>query len=171
MDSRKFLSPDERSHLETYLTSRVETDTRNAAMLLTALHSGARPTELLNLEWSEINIATGAIYIRTLKRGRPREVVVPKVVRHALERLKSTGIARPFDISYSRFAEIWNEYRPSPTKTLRCLRHSFAMRAYERTRDIRFVQRAIGHKSLTNTQIYLEYDYSATEFKKMMRLK
>ena len=171
MDSRKFLSKDERSHFEKFLIDRIETDTRNATMLLTALHSGARPTELLNLTWSEINIQTGAIYLKTLKAGRPREIIVPKIVREALSRLKAQSPERPFDISYQRMAEIWNAYRPTPSKTLRSLRHSFAMRAYERTKDLRFVQRALGHRSLQNTQIYLEYEYSASEFKKMMRIR
>lgn len=170
MDSRKFLSPEEREHLEAFLTARLDTDVRNATMLLTALHSGARPVELLSLEWSDINIQTGEIYLATLKGGKPRPVVVPRVAREALARLKTLSPARPFDISYARLVVIWHEYRPVE-KPLRCLRHTFGVRAYSRTKNIHFVQRALGHRSIANTMIYLEYDYSMSEFKKLMRVR
>lgn len=171
MDSRKFLSKDEREHFEGFLRERIDTDTRNATMLLVSLHSGARPTELLNLTWGEINIKTGEIYLRSLKDGKPRAIFVPKFCRVALEKLHALSPDRPFNISYNRFCEIWHQYRPTPNKTLRCLRHSFAMRAYERTKDLRFVQAALGHKSIKNTMIYLEYEYSAREFKKLMGVR
>lgn len=170
MDSRKFLSTEEREHLETVLRDRLESDARNCTMILTALHSGARAMELLNLSWSDVNTKTGEIYLATLKGGRPRPVVVPKLVREALESLKASSPERPFNISYPRLVEIWNLYRPE-RKPFKSLRHSFAMRAYERTRDIRFVQRALGHRSIQNTMIYLEYEYDSQEFKKLMRVR
>lgn len=170
MDSRKFLSPEEREYLESFLLARAETDTRNVAIILTALHSGARSCELLNLSWADINTDSGEIFLNTLKGGRPRPVVVPRAVRELLKRLRTLSPDRPFDISYSRLVEIWNEYR-TVRKPFRCLRHSFAMRAYQRTQDIRFVQKALGHRSIANTMIYLEYEYSAQEFKKLMRVR
>lgn len=170
MDSRKFLSNEEREHLEEILLARVYFDPRNTTMLLTALHSGARAMELLSLEWSDINVESGEIYLATLKGGKPRAIAVPRLVREALKRLKTESPARPFAISYSRMVEIWNQYRPV-RKPFRSLRHSFAMRAYERTKDIRFVQRALGHRSLTNTMVYLEYEYSTQEFKKLMHVR
>lgn len=171
MDSRKFLSQDERSYIETFCTERIETDTRNSVMILTALHSGCRPQELLNLTWDDINILNGEIFVKSLKDGAPRAVVVPKVVRDGLSKLKAMSPDKPFNISYQRMAEIWNDYRPTKQKTLRSLRHSFAMRAYERTKDIRFVQYAMGHKSISNTMVYLQYSYSAQEFKKLMNVR
>lgn len=170
MDSRKFLSTEERERLEEFLKSQLETDTRNAAMILTALHSGARAMELLSLTWPEINTETGEIFLATLKGGRPRSIVVPKFVREALLKLKLAAPEKPFNISYQRLAEIWNMYRPG-VKTFRSLRHSFALRAYERTKDIHFVQRAMGHRSIANTMVYLDYSYSASEFKKLMRVR
>lgn len=170
MDARKFLNHEEREYLEALLKSHLETDLRNATMLLTALHSGARANELLALTWHEINTATGEIFLATLKGGRPRPIVVPKYVREALARLRATSPTKPFDISYQRLVAIWHTYRPN-NKPLRALRHSFAMRAYERTKDIRFVQRALGHRSIANTMVYLEYNYDAREFKKLMRVR
>lgn len=171
MDSRKFLSDVERTGLEMFLVEQIETDTRNAVMLLTALHSGARATELLNLEWSDINIETGEIYIKTIKGGNPRPVVVPRLVRGGLSRLKLLSPSRPFDISYNRLGEIWRLYRPSKTKPFHCLRHTFAMHVYGRTKDIRFVQKSLGHRNIATTMVYADYSYSAQEFKKLMRVR
>lgn len=170
MDARKFLSIEEREHLEHFLRDRIDTDLRNATMLLTAIHSGARAMELLSLDWTDINLTSGEIYLATLKGGRPRPVVVPKFVREALARLKAISPARPFGISHQRLVQVWHIYRPVP-KPFKSLRHSFAMRAYDRTKDLRFVQRALGHRSITNTMIYLEYEYSTNEFKKLMRVR
>lgn len=191
MDSRKFLSSEERAALETFLVERLDRDLRNATLILAAVHTGARATELLALEWTDINVETGEIVLRTLKRvkRRPgdtdadaekrrlqsqrsnaRPVVVPKLIRDALRRLKIESPERPFPLSYNRLGEIWREYRPI-AKPFKALRHSFAMRAYDRTKDIRFVQKALGHESINSTMIYLEYQYTASEFKKLMRVR
>jgi len=42
--------------------------------------------------------------------------------------------------------------------TLHMLRHRFATRAYRATRNIRAVQRMLGHSSLAITERYLECD-------------
>jgi integrase/recombinase XerC len=38
------------------------------------------------------------------------------------------------------------------------LRHTFATRLYEQTRDLRLVQQALGHRSVTSTEIYTHLD-------------
>jgi integrase/recombinase XerC len=170
MNSRKFLSDAEREHLETSLRERIETDTRNAVAILTALYSGTRASELLALDWSDINIETGEVMLKTLKRGRERAVVVPRFVRDGLKRLKALSPERPFDLSYNRLGEIWRLYRPC-AKPFHSLRHSFAMRVYDKTKDIRFTQRALGHRNIQNTMVYADYAYSAAEFKRIMRVR
>lgn len=170
MDGSKFLSQDERDQLETLLKDRLSSDLRNTVMLLTALHSGARAQELLALEWKDIDLKSGEIRLATLKGGKPRHIVVPKFVREALGSLKNISSIKPFMISYQRLVEIWHLYRPT-RKPFKSLRHSFAMRCYDRTKDIRFVQLAMGHRSIANTMIYLEYQYTSQEFKKLMRVR
>jgi integrase len=170
MDSRKYLTAEERESLETSMMSRLETDTRNATLFLLALHSGGRASEVLALEWNQINTLNGEIHINTLKGGKPRTVIVPKSVRSALELLRTLSPARPFEISYKRLNALWNQYRPAK-KTFHALRHTFAIRAYERTKDLRFVMYALGHRNIQNTMIYAEYSYTSSEFKKMMRIR
>ena len=42
--------------------------------------------------------------------------------------------------------------------TVHSLRHTFAMNLYRRTRDLRLVQTALGHKRITTTEIYARTD-------------
>jgi len=170
MDSRKFLSPEERAALEANLERSIADHARDTAMILTALHTGARASELLALDWRDINEATGTVWLRSVKGGNDRECVVPKLVRTALARLKAVSPAKPFPISYPRLVEIWNLYKPA-NKPFHSLRHTFAIRAYERTRDIRFVKYALGHKSITSTMVYADRVYNASEFRKLMRVR
>lgn len=171
MDSRKYLNDEERAALEASLRPRLEgPEYRDACLILMALHSGGRASEILALGWKDLNLQTGEVYINTLKGGRPRAVVIPNFLLGALRRLKADSPERPFPISYNRFAEIWRLYR-TVDKPLHSLRHTFAMRAYAKTRDIRFVQRALGHRSITNTMVYADCEYTASQFRKMMRVR
>lgn len=169
MNPRKCLSAEECEYLRDYLLSRVSNDTRNATMLLVAIESGARAQELLNIEWGDINILSGEIFIKSLKKGIPRVISVNTPVRKALRLLKTISPERPFNISYSRLAAIWLMYRPVK-KPFHSLRHSFAQRAYKK-KDLRFVQLALGHRSITTTMIYLGYSYSIEEYNQNMQVK
>lgn len=170
MDSRKCLSNDEREILETSLRTRLESDKRNVCMILVTLHAGARASELLALEWGNFNLQTGELFIRTLKQGRDRAVVLPKFLLTPLKELKLAHPLKPFALSYNRLGEIWRMYR-TVEKPFHSLRHTFAMRVYDRTKDIRFTMRALGHKNIQNTMVYADYAYSAQEFKKLMKVR
>lgn len=170
MDSRKFLSQAEVEHLDSLLRSRLDDSPRDTTMLLLALYSGARASELLAVEWRDINTDNGEVFIKTLKGGRPRPVVVPKFLRVALARLRELSPERPFPISYNRLGEIWREWRPVD-KPFHSLRHTFAMQVLRKTGNVHFVQRTLGHRSINSTMVYLDYEYTSTEFRKMMRVR
>jgi integrase/recombinase XerD len=170
VDKRKFLTDDERQNLENILIEHLEDDTRNVVLLLTMLYSGARPQEILELSWNDIDVDSGEIFLATLKGGKQRFVVVPKHVCAALKRLKTLKPDKPFGLSYSMFVNIWKTYRPCK-KTIRSMRHTFAVNALKKTKNIHFVQRALGHRSINSTMVYLDYDYSTQEFKKLMRVR
>ena len=72
-----------------------------------------------------------------------------------------------FPISYSRLIQIWEHYRPTHKK-FHSLRHTFAIRLYKKTKDLRLVQVALGHRNITNTMIYADYVYSQQELRKLI---
>ena len=72
-----------------------------------------------------------------------------------------------FPIGYHRLRQIWDWYRPVPKK-FHSLRHTFAIRLYRKTKDLRLVQVALGHRNITNTMVYADYVYSQQELKKLI---
>ena len=72
-----------------------------------------------------------------------------------------------FPISYPRLVQIWQHYRPVHKK-FHSLRHTFAIELYKKTKDIRLLQMALGHRNIANTMIYADYVYSQTELRRLL---
>jgi integrase/recombinase XerC len=53
-----------------------------------------------------------------------------------------------------RFARWFQESGFDRPVSLHSLRHTFATRLYEKTGDLHLVQRALGHRQITTTEIY-----------------
>ena len=141
---------------------------RDATLLLTALKTGARARELLNLKAEDFCPKKRTLLIIGIKGSKDREVPLPRYVSEALEFiLKNQSVERIFPISYSRLLQIWHFYRPEQ-KNFHSLRHTFALKAYLKTKDIKLVQLALGHRNIVNTMIYMDYAYSLTEMRRLV---
>ena len=159
----KYLDESERLELETFCWNRVETSPRDAAMILLTMASGCRAQELLNLEWQDLDVKRLTLKVKTLKRGRNREIPLSKRLVALLLTLKGTT-ARMFNISYQRLNQIWVQWRPQKI-SFHALRHTFAMHAFKRTKDITLVKHVLGHRSLSSTSVYLEQAFTNSELK------
>ncbi|HMN69805.1 MAG TPA: hypothetical protein PKC28_14775 [Bdellovibrionales bacterium] len=42
------------------------------------------------------------------------------------------------------------------------------MRLYKKSKDLRLVQVALGHRNITNTMVYADYVYSQQELRKLI---
>lgn len=162
----KYLTEAEQDHLEHLIGLYRLTDLRNTTMLLFMLKTGARPQEVLNVTWSDIDFNRCKVFIKTLKGGNNRNLPLEPIL---VARLKLMGIgkgsARVFGIGYRQFNNIWALYRPCK-KTLHCLRHTFAVNTYRRSRyNLKMVQYALGHTSINTTSIYLEIEQSMDELR------
>lgn len=120
-------------------------------MIKTYLKTGARARELLLTK--EADITSEGIYIHALKNSNDREIPLQKEDIYLLKQLPTVdGLI--FPISYSRAVQLWHYYRPVQTKSLKCTRHTFAVELYKKTKDIRLVQYALGHRNINNTLVY-----------------
>ena len=135
-------------------------------LILIGLHTGARASEILGLEWSDVDAYEQTLFIKGLKGSNDREIPIPQWLFLQLNRLRGEN-SKVFPISYNRFRQIWEFYRPVEKK-LHCLRHTFAIRLYQKTKDIRLVQVALGHRNIANTMVYAEYIYSTQELKRLI---
>jgi integrase len=124
--------------------------------------------ELLNLSKSDLNLHDQTIFIRGIKGSNDREIPLPPKFFDRLNRfVANQPNEKIFNISYNRLRQIWEMYRPVHKK-LHSLRHTFAIRLYKKTKDIRLVQVALGHRNITNTMIYADYVYSQQELRRLI---
>ncbi|MES3037483.1 MAG: tyrosine-type recombinase/integrase [Bdellovibrionota bacterium] len=162
LNKNKYLLTPEADRLEVLLQDYMEKDTRNCLILSLALRTGGRAMEILNLKKGDLNSYDETVFIRGLKNSNDREIPLPRPLYSRLSRY-AESIDQPelFPIGYHRLHQIWELYRPVPKKF-----HS--LRLYEKTKDLRLVQVALGHRNITNTMIYADYIYSQQELRRLI---
>ncbi len=168
LNKNKYLLPQEVEHLERLLNTHMDADPRNCLALMVALKTGARAQEVLNLKKSDFNVYDESVFIQGLKGSNDREIPLhPKLFKKLRSYSEGVGDGPLFPITYNRLRQIWTDYRPVQKK-LHALRHTFAIQLYKKTKDIRLVQVALGHRNVMNTMIYADYVYSQTELRKLI---
>lgn len=169
LNKNKYLLDPEIRLLEATLMRFKIREPRNYLALHLALKTGARAQELLNIRKSDLNFYDQSIYIQGIKGSDDRELPIETSLFSDLEDYcGSMNLSDPlFNISYHRLRQIWLDYRPIDKK-FHCLRHTFAIRLYKKTKDLRLLQIALGHRNITNTMIYADYVYSQTELRKLI---
>ena len=168
LNQKKFFNSTEAGMLEAALKRYLySSEQRDALLILFALRTGARAQELLNIECNDFDFDSCTVLIRGIKRSNDREIPLPDWLMKAMQSHLKRVEGKPFDISYQRLNQIWLYWRPFP-KNFHALRHTFAMELYLRTRDIKLVQIALGHRNIQNTMIYLDYVYSRNELRRIL---
>jgi len=150
---------------------RVPTGLRNKAILSFIWDSGARVSDVINLKPGNINISKKEIVIKEGKGGVDRNLSFSDYTGDLLKKYKK---ARPkgdyffctlegnkldrrylYDMvgRYAKRADIDKKIG------LHTLRHSFALKFYrDSNHDLIRLQKILGHKSLSTTQIYCYMD-------------
>lgn len=169
LNKNKYLIDPEVERLERVLESDQIAEARDVLMLQLALKTGARASELLALRHVDLNPYDRTVFIHGIKGSNDREIPIKAEVFERLLNYASTvpRSEQLFPIGYHRLRQIWDWYRPAPKK-FHSLRHTFAIRLYRKTKDLRLVQVALGHRNITNTMIYADYVYSQSELKKLI---
>ncbi|NCN40977.1 site-specific integrase [bacterium] len=168
LNKSKYLTDFEFEKLESLLNSFELKDFRNVLLLRLALATGGRASELLAIKKGDLDAHERTVSIKGLKGSRDREIPLKN---HLFEQLLKQAASTPgelvFPISYNRLRQIWQLYRPVHKK-FHCLRHTFAIRLYKKTKDVRLLQMALGHTNIVNTMIYADYVYSREELRKLL---
>lgn len=169
LNKNKYLIDPEVWRLENVLSRSKSESLRDYVLIKVALHTGARAQEILNLEKADLSAYEETLFIRGLKGSNDREIPIPKALFLAIQELVEDlkDHHRIFPITYWRLRQIWTWYRPVPKK-FHCLRHTFAIRLYQKTKDLRLVQVALGHRNISNTMVYADYVYSQKELKRLI---
>lgn len=168
LNKNKYLLTPEVDRLTSIIDTYIDKDIRNCLILLVGLKTGARAQEILNIQKSDLNTYDMSVFIRGLKGSNDREIPLPNALFLKLQRYAETvDTQKIFNITYDRLYQIWDLYRPVPKK-FHSLRHTFAIQLYRKTKDLRLVQVALGHRNITNTMIYADYVYTQDELRKLI---
>ncbi len=165
------LTEEEQLALLAVPNSRYPTGQRNHAMLRLMLDAGHRVGELVAQRWQDINLQTGRVHIKNGKGARDRGLWINEVCLEVLQSWRERQAAdlgaapdhvfttldgKPMSTRYVQ--QMVKRYRERAglvkQVTPHTLRHTFATDLLKATRNIRLVQKALGHASLQTTQIY-----------------
>lgn len=163
----KYFSPQALDRIKQKVRAQLPHHPRNACMILTAIYTGARASEVVNIRVEDLNPDQSSIFIRGLKNSYDREPMVPRWLMDVLVTLPPTKKGTLFGIGYHRFQRIWKQYG-SREKGLHALRHSLAIEICTREKDPRLVQYVLGHKSFQNTEIYMRHVWSTGQLLKAL---
>lgn len=161
------LTDEERSALLKRPNRRAPTGLRNLCMIRLMLDAGLRSSEVLNLKVRDIDWMSGKLSVREGKGQKDRTLWLNE---GDLELLKSWRERRPepCELLFTTLQSGPVSGRYLRTMVARVakkagiekrvhphlLRHSFATDLYRKTKNIRLVQKALGHEDLSTTMIY-----------------
>lgn len=154
---------------------------RDAFLIQTAIYTGIRNSEICCLKVAEMHVKAGESHIVISEEGakgsKPRIVHIGTEYKAIAKRflawkqeqgetdadeyLLRTERARHYTPS-----ALWRRWRRYSTKTLHAARHTNATLLYQATKNLRAVQKQLGHSRITTTQIYA--DVPAEEMKASM---
>lgn len=142
-------------------------------MIQLALGTGMRVAELTDVKVGDLNLTREpSVYVSNGKGGRSRTIFISNDLRNQLKdyikvnrlneddyllnvngkQYSTMGLQQQFKRSI-REAGL-STGNPEKEYSIHCLRHTFGTYLYEREKDLRMVQRQLGHASISTTQIY-----------------
>jgi integrase/recombinase XerC len=146
---------------------------RDRALLEVTYSCGLRVSELVGLDWSDVDAALGVVRVRG-KGGKERVIPIGQKALAALQRYRdvlgtlcghatpdpdavflNTRGARLTSRSVARLVDAYTLASGLPAKVSpHALRHSFATHLLGAGADLRAIQELLGHASLSTTQKY-----------------
>ena len=132
-------------------------------IVVTALNTGMRKTEVLTLKWDSVDLKNGFILLDKTKSGERREVPINQTVKDTLNK-----ILRRVDISYvfhvqktgNRYMDVKTAFNAACRRAgikdfhFHDLRHTFASQLVMAGIDLTTIKELLGHKTLTMTLRY-----------------
>ena len=140
-------------------------------ILITALHTGMRLSEILNLKWKDIDFETGYITILNSKNGEKKDIPLSPTLTQTLKNA----------IRYVRSEHVFCNKKGEPVKDIRKsfatalsnanitdfrfhdLRHTFASHLVMQGTDLKTIQELLGHKTFEMT---LRYSHLSPDHKR-----
>jgi len=160
------LTSDELKGLLKQPNQKAPTGLRNLCILAIMSYAGLRSAEIINLKPSHINLQTGEIVVRGGKGKKDRILWVQEEVIELLRKWRKVRPEGDLFFSTLKGSILSDRYlrdmvkryakRAGINKNIspHTLRHTFATDLLRQTKNIRLVQKALGHSDLSTTMIY-----------------
>jgi integrase len=133
-----------------------------AGMMYLAVHTGMRLRELLELEWSRVDLDHGVLLVKNPKEKLPKHIQLSGAARAFFESWPKRGervFCRPDGEPYSTVARTLRRYRdkaglPKDFRPTHGLRHSWATTAVSSGVPLAVVGEMLGHREARTTSRY-----------------
>lgn len=131
-------------------------------LVLTALHTGMRKSELLGITWEVVDLTNGFIHVKQTKNGRARSLPINRTLRSVLVSLR-TRIDVPWVFHDGHGRRITDRFKPFEAAVKKAglvdfhfhdLRHTFASWLVMAGVPLSAVSELLGHTSLAMTMRY-----------------
>lgn len=163
--AREHLTEDEIDRLMKAARKSGEWGHRNATMILVGYRHGLRVSELVELDWSQVDFQARTLWVNRLKKSKPALHTLERDEIAALRKLggeRSTGpiflSERHSPLSRRMFAHIMAEAGIAAKLSLpvhpHMLRHSCGYALGNRGWDTRMIQDWLGHSQIQHTVKY-----------------
>ena len=160
----------EQEKLLSQFNLRYITPHRNRTMIKLLLNTGLRLAEMTNLKWKDINLSLGHVKVVEGKGLKDRLVYIDDDMLEELKRWRERqfegwGISdyvfttRNLKLldgkAVRKMIKIYKDKAGIDKNiTTHSLRHTFASDLLRKSKNIRIVQRALGHSDISTTQVY-----------------
>ena len=145
------------------------TTSRDRLIFEVLLGTGMRLGSLVSLNVGDIDLKSGIAHIRTKGGGRDKVFLNPQLQRLIARYLRNAAPeantspnsslfrsihghrlgARQIQLNFAKWCR-----EAGIAASVHSLRHTFATRLYRTTGDLHLVQRALGHRQITTTEVY-----------------
>ena len=139
-------------------------------IIITALNTGMRKGEILNLKWENVDLKNGVIVVEKTKNGKIRKIPMNKKLTETLESGKKVSKGEfVFSEDGKPYGDVktgwWTALKKAKIKGFRFhdLRHTFGSRLGMLGADIRTIQELMGHEDITMT---MRYSHPTPEYKR-----
>lgn len=164
------LTIEEQEKLLEQFNLRYITPHRNKTMIKLLLNSGLRLSEMTNLKWRDINLTSGQIKVVQGKGSQDRIVYVDDSMVEDLQGWRERQLDGWGETEYVFTTRTLSQLDGKAVRkmiktysdkagidkniTTHSLRHTFASDLLRDCKNIRIVQKALGHADISTTQIY-----------------
>ena len=167
----KVLTEDQQQALLQSFNERYVTPKRNKLMVRLMLNAGLRLAETLDLDWSNLDTERAIVDVRAGKGDKDRRLFLDEQFATSLsiwerKEVEWLGEQPNYVFTTGNNTRINPRYVRAMVKR-QCnradlpdwvhphtFRHTFATDLYKKSKDIRMVQKALGHADLSTTMIY-----------------